>query len=94
MSDTTIAGYADDHVFTHAFMQKDTLVKHGIEDKEDRIKNRMCMNHLQMNDTKTEHITFGTSNLFSKKDLVLYTGGFHLSCTVVKLDSCLPNFPV
>ena len=53
-SDTIILGYADDHRFTQAFTQKDTLVKQIIEEKANRIKNWMCMNHLQMNDTKTE----------------------------------------
>ena len=66
-TDTTILGYASDHAFTQAFTQKETLVKYTIEDEMDRIKNWMCMNHLQMNDTKTEFITFGTSNLLSKK---------------------------
>ena len=35
----------------------------------DRIKNLMCMNHLQMNDTKTEFFTYGTPHLLSKKTL-------------------------
>ena len=59
-TDTTISGYADDHAFTQVFNQKDTLVKHSIEEKVDRIKNWMCMNHLQMNNAKTEFITFST----------------------------------
>ena len=67
-TDTTILGYADDHAFTQAFTQKHTLVKHTIEEKVDRIKNWMCMNHLQMNDTKTEFITFGTPHVLSKED--------------------------
>ena len=66
-TDTIILGYADDHAFTQAFTHKDTLVKYTIEEKVDRIKNWMCMNHLQMNDTKTEFITFGTPHLLSKK---------------------------
>ena len=37
-SDTTVSGYVDDHAFTQAFTQKDTLVKHTIEEKVDRIK--------------------------------------------------------
>ena len=48
-TDITISGYSDDHVFTQVFTQKDTLVKHTIEEKVDRIKNWMCMNYLQMN---------------------------------------------
>ena len=80
---TTILGYADDHAFTQIFTQKDTLVKHTIEEKVDRIKNWMCMNHLQMNDTKTEFITFGTPpHLLSKKDLDSITvGGTTVSCS-------------
>ena len=31
-SNTIILGYADDHAFTQAFTQKDTLVKHKIEE--------------------------------------------------------------
>ena len=33
------------------------------------------MSHLQMNDTKTEFITFGTPHLLSKKDLESITVG-------------------
>ena len=55
-SDSIILSYADDHAFTHAFTQKDTLVKQIVEEKVNRIKNWMCMNHLQMIDTKTEFI--------------------------------------
>ena len=68
-TDTIILGYADDHAFTQAFTQRDTLVKYTTEEKVDRVKNWMCMNHLQMNDTKTEFITFGTPQLLSKKTL-------------------------
>ena len=50
-SDTIILSYADDHAFTQAFSQKDKLVKEIIEEKVNRIKDLMCMNHLQMNDT-------------------------------------------
>ena len=40
------------------------------------------MNHLQMNDTKSEFITFGTSNLFSKRDLNSITvGGLIVNCS-------------
>ena len=42
----------------------------------------MCMNHLKMNDTKTEFITFGTPCLLSKKDLDSITvGGTTVSCS-------------
>ena len=44
-ADTTISGYADDHAFTKAFTQKDTLVQH-YKEKVDRIKNWMYMNHV------------------------------------------------
>ena len=37
-TDNTISGYVDDHAFTQAFTQKDTLVKHITEEKVDRIK--------------------------------------------------------
>ena len=74
-TDTIILGYADDHAFTQAFTQKDIWVKYTIEEKVDRMKNWMCMNHLQMNDTKTELITFGTPHLLSKKDLDSITVG-------------------
>ena len=81
-SDTIILVYADDHAFTQAFIQKDTLVKQIIEGKVDRIKNWMCMNHLQMNDTKTEFITFGTTHLLSKKNLDSITiGGTAVNCS-------------
>ena len=40
------------------------------------------MSHLQMNDTKTEFITFGTPHLLSKKDLDSITaGGTTVSCS-------------
>ena len=65
-TDTTISGYADDHAFTQGFTQKDTLVKHTIEEKVDKIKSWMQMDQLCMNDTNTEFIIFGTSNLLSK----------------------------
>ena len=40
------------------------------------------MNHLQMNDTKTEFITFGTPHLLSKKNLDSITiGGTTVSCS-------------
>ena len=68
-SDTIILGYADDHAFTQAFTQKDTLVKQIVEEKVNRIKSWMCMSHLQMNDTKTEFITFGTTHLLNKQNL-------------------------
>ena len=74
-SDTIILGYADDHAFTQAFTQKDTLVKQIVEEKVNRIKNWMCMNHLKMNDTKTEFITFGTTHLLNKKNLDSITIG-------------------
>ena len=45
-SDTIILGYTDDHAFTQAFTQKDTLVKQIVEEKVNRIKSRMSMNHL------------------------------------------------
>ena len=35
----------------------------------------MSMNHLQMNDTKTEFITFGTTHLLNKKNLDPITFG-------------------
>ena len=53
-ANTTISGYADNHAPTQAFTKKDTLVKHAIEEKVDRIKKLVCMNHLQMNDTEIE----------------------------------------
>ena len=34
----------------------------------DRIKNWICMNHLQMNDISIEFITFGTSHFFHQKN--------------------------
>ena len=68
-SDTIILGYADDHAFTQAFTQKDTLVKQIVEEKVNRIKSWMSMNHLQMNNTKTEFITFGTTHLLNKKNI-------------------------
>ena len=74
-SDTIILGYADDHAFTQAFTLKDTLVNQIIEEKVDRIKSWMSMNHLQMNDTKTEFITFGTAHLLNKKTLDSITFG-------------------
>ena len=74
-SDTIILSYADDHAFTQAFTQKDTPVKQIVEEKVNRIKNWMCMNHLQMNDTKTEFITFGTTHLLNKKNLDSITIG-------------------
>ena len=37
-SDTTILSYADDHAFTQAFTQNDTLVKQIVEEKVNRIK--------------------------------------------------------
>ena len=37
-TNTTILGYADDHAFTQAFSQEDTLVKHTTEEKVDRKK--------------------------------------------------------
>lgn len=81
-SDTIILGYADDHAFTQAFTQKDTLVKRIMEEKVNRIKNWMCMNHLQMNDTKTKFITFGTTHLLSKKNLDSITfGGTTVNCS-------------
>ena len=62
--------------------KKDTLVKQIIEEKVDRIKIWMSMNHLQMNDTKTEFITFGTPHLLSKKNLDSLTiGGTTVSCS-------------
>ena len=58
----------DDHALIQAFSQKDTLVLHTTEEKVGQNKkNWICMNHLQINDAKTEFITFGTSNLLSKK---------------------------
>ena len=74
-SDTIILGYADDHAFTQAFTQKDTLVKQLVEEKVNRIKSWMSMNHLQMNNTKTEFITFGTTYLLNKKNLDSITFG-------------------
>ena len=74
-SDTIILGYADDHALTQAFTQKDTLVKQIVEEKVNRIKSWMSMNHLQMNDTKTEFITFGTTHLLNKKNLDSITFG-------------------
>ena len=74
-SDSIILGYADDHAFTQAFTQKDTPVKQIVEEKVNRIKSWMCMNHLQMNDTKTEFITFGKSHLLIKKYLDSITFG-------------------
>ena len=68
-SDTIILSYADDHAFTQAFTQKDTLVKQIVEEKVNRIKSWMCMNHLQMNDTKIEFITLGTTHQLNKKNL-------------------------
>ena len=42
----------------------------------------MCINHLQMNDTRTELITFGTPHLLSKKNLDSLTiGGTTVSCS-------------
>ena len=56
-------------------------MKQTIEEKVDRIKNWMCMNDLQMNDTKTEFISFGTPHLLSKKNLDSITiGGTTVSC--------------
>ena len=74
-SDSIILGYTDDHVFTQAFTQKDKPVKQIVEEKVNRIKNWMCMNHLQMNDRKTEFITFGTTHLLNKKNLYSITIG-------------------
>ena len=74
-SDTIILSYANDHAFTQAFTLKDTLVKQIIEEKVDKIKSWMSMNHLQMNDTKTEFITFGTTHLLNKKNLDSITFG-------------------
>ena len=74
-SHSIILGYADDHSFTQAFTQKDTLVKQIVEEKVNRIKNWVRMNHLQMNDTKTEFITFGTTHLLNKKNLDSITIG-------------------
>ena len=68
-SDTIILGYADDHAFTQAFTQKNTLVKQIVEEKVNRIKSWMGMNHLQINDTKIKFITFGTMHLLKKKNL-------------------------
>ena len=40
------------------------------------------MKHLQMNDTETDFITFGTSNLLSKKGLDSITvGGITINCS-------------
>ena len=40
------------------------------------------MNHLQMNDTRTEFITFGTPHLLSKKNLdSIAIGGTTVSCS-------------
>ena len=44
-------------------------------------KNWMCMNHLQMNDTKTEFITFGTPHLLCKKFDSITVGGTTVSCS-------------
>ena len=80
-SNTIILGYADDHAFAQAFTQKDTLVKQTVK-KVDRIKNWMCLNHLHMNDTKTESTTFGTTHLLSKKNLDSITiGGTRVNCS-------------
>ena len=52
----------------------------------------MCMNHIQMNDTKTEFITFGTTHLLSKKNLDLITiGGTTVNCskTIIFLGALL-----
>ena len=46
-SDTIILGYVDDHAFTQAFTLKDTLVNQIIEEKVNRIKSWMSMNHLR-----------------------------------------------
>ena len=62
-------GYASDHTFTQAFTQKDTLVKHTIEEKANKIKISMWINQLQIKDTKTELFIFGNSNQLSKIDL-------------------------
>ena len=49
------------------------------------------MSHLQMNDTKTEFITFSTANLLSKKDLDSITvGGITINCS--KTVKCLGAF--
>ena len=42
----------------------------------------MCMNHLQMNDTRIELITFGTPHLFSKKNFdSIAIGGTTFRCS-------------
>ena len=74
-SDIIILSYADDHAFTQAFTQKDTLVKQIVEEKVNRIKSWMSMNHLQMNNTKTEFINFGTTHLLNRKNLDSITFG-------------------
>ena len=68
-SNTIILGYADDHALTQAFTPKEHTCKSNDSRKVDRIKNGMCVNHLQMNDTRIEFITFGTPHMFSKKNL-------------------------
>ena len=49
----------------------------------------MCMNHLQMNDTRTEFITFGTPHLLSKRNLDSLTiGGITVSCSKKRKFLC------
>ena len=49
----------------------------------------MCMSHLQMNDTRTEFITFGTPHLLSKKNLDSLTiGGTTVGCSTTRNFLC------
>ena len=49
----------------------------------------MCMNQLQMNDTKIEFITFSTSHLFHKKNFdAIAIGGTAVGCLKPKIFLC------
>ena len=88
-SNTIILDYADDHALTQAFTQKDTLVKQIREEQVDRIQNWISMNHLQVNDTRTEFITFGTPHLLSKKNLdSIAVGGTTVNCSKTRKFLC------
>ena len=57
-------------------------MKQMIAEYVDRIKNWMCMNYLQMNDTRIEFHTFSTSHLFHKKNFdAIAIGGTTVRCS-------------
>ena len=60
INDNSLSRYADDHSFIESFSPIDNKILRELELDIKHISEWMCLNHLKMNDAKTELITYGS----------------------------------